>query len=214
MQNIHFQIVGRAVRRIPWVSLLLTMAAVMVHFSYRLRIQLLYDRSAIAQFEWWRLIANHWVHLSTDHLFWSAATFLVLGSMCEIMSPKRTYAVIGISVISIPIAIWWAMPDLTIYGGLSGLDCAFYALLMILFIKREMQSRNWIWAAVFLILLTGLAAKIIYESVTGMTIFVTNTHTGMIPVPLSHLVGGCVGLVVGIFGVKSSKTYRQAAVSL
>ena len=202
MQNIHLQIVGRAVRRIPWVSLLLTMAAVIVHFSYRLRIQLLYDRSAIAQYEWWRLIANHWVHLSTDHLFWSAATFLVLGSMCEIMNPKRTYVVMGISVISIPIAIWWGMPDLMIYGGLSGLDCAFYALLMTLFIKREIRSRNWIWAAVFLILLTGLAAKVIYESVTGMTIFVTNTHTGMIPVPLSHLVGGCVGFLFGITGFK------------
>ena len=207
MQNIHFQIVGRAVRRIPWVSLLLTVAAVIVHFSYRLRIQLLYDRSAIAQFEWWRLIANHWVHLSTDHLIWSAATFLVLGSLCEIMSHKRTYAVMGISAISIPIAIWWGMPDLMIYGGLSGLDCAFYALLMTLFIKREMRLRNWIWAAVFLILLTGLAVKIIYESVTGMTIFVANTHTGMIPVPLSHLVGGCVGFLFGITGFKPATSH-------
>jgi len=198
MYNKPFQIVGKAVRRMPRVSLLLTAAAAIIHLSYNLRIQLLYDRSALVHLELWRLIACHWVHLSTDHLFWSATTFLVLGSLCEIMDPKRYYAAVGISVISTPIAIWWGMPDLIIYGGLSGLDCALYSLLMVLFIKREIRSRSWIWVAVFSILLGGLVAKIIYETVTGLTIFVANTHANMVPVPLAHLVGGFVGFFVGI----------------
>ena len=198
MNTNRFQIVGKAVRRIPCVSLLLTVAAVLIHLSYSLRIQLLYDRSTLVHHEWWRFVTSHWVHLSTDHLFWSAATFLVLGSLCEIMNPKRSYAVMAISAISIPCVIWWGMPDLLIYGGLSGLDCALYALLMVLFIKREMRSRSWIWVAVFSLLLGGLVAKILYETVTGLTIFVGNTHTNMVPVPLAHLVGGCVGFFIGI----------------
>jgi rhomboid family GlyGly-CTERM serine protease len=192
------QIVGKAVRRIPWVSLLLTLAAAIIHLSYSMRIQLLYDRAAPVHHEMWRLITCHWVHLSTDHLFWSAATFFVLGSLCEIMDPKKYYAAVGISAISIPVIIRWGMPDLMIYGGLSGLDCALYSLLMVLFIKREIRSRSWIWASFFGLLLSGLVAKIIYETATGLTIFVGNTQTNMVPVPLAHLVGGCVGFFVGI----------------
>ncbi len=202
MYNGCIQIVGKAVRRMPCVSLLLTAAAVIIHLFYDLRIQLLYDRSALGHYEFWRLITGHWVHLSTDHLFWSAATFLVLGSLCEIIDPKRYYAVVGLSAILIPIVIWRAMPDLMIYGGLSGLDCALYALLMVLLIKREIRSRNWIWVALFSLLLGSLVAKIIYETTTGLTIFVANTHTNMTPVPLAHLVGGVIGFVVGLPPVK------------
>ena len=205
MNNDRIQIVGKAVRRIPSVSLLLTVAAAIIHIFYDLRIQLLYDRSTLVHHELWRLITCHWVHLSTDHLFWSATTFLVLGSLCEIMDPKRYYAVVGISTISIPIVIWWGTPDLIIYGGLSGLDCALYALLMVLFIKREIRSHSWIWVAIFSLLLGGLAAKIFYETATGLTIFVGNTHANMVPVPLAHLVGGCVGFFIGILRVKTDR---------
>ncbi len=44
----------------------------------------------------------------------------------------------------------------------------------------------------------ALLAKVIYETTTGQTIFVANTHSGMVPVPLSHLAGGFVGFIVGI----------------
>ena len=210
MYNDRVQIVGKAVRRIPRVSLLLTAAAAILHLFYGLRIHLLYDRSALGHHELWRLVTCHWVHLSSDHLFWSAATFLVLGSLCEIMDPKRYYAAVGVSAVFIPIVIRWGMPDLMIYGGLSGLDCALYSLLMVLFIKREIRSRSWIWIVLFSLLLGGLVAKITYETVTGLTIFVGNTHTNMFPVPLAHLVGGCVGFFVGITGLKPAEPLLES----
>jgi len=92
-----------------------------------------------------------------------------------------------------------------IYGGLSGLDCALYALLMVLLLKREIRSRSWIWVAFFSLLLVGLIAKITYETVTGLTFFVSNTHLNMVPVPLAHLVGGVVGFSAGILQIKSAK---------
>ena len=71
-------IINNAVRRAPRASLLLTFAAVVIHLSFSLRIQLLYDRSALDHHELWRLLTCHWVHLSWDHLLWSAMTFLGL----------------------------------------------------------------------------------------------------------------------------------------
>jgi hypothetical protein len=47
-------------------------------------------------------------------------------------------------------------------------------------------------------MLVLLPAKIIYEMASGLTIFVNNIHANMVPVPLSHLVGGVVGFSVGI----------------
>ena len=46
--------------------------------------------------------------------------------------------------------------------------------------------------------LEALLGKVTYETVTGQTIFVSNSHQGMVPVPLSHLLGGFVGLLVGL----------------
>jgi rhomboid family GlyGly-CTERM serine protease len=191
-------IINKAVRRAPRASLLLTLAAGIIHLFYSLRIQLLYDRSALVIHELWRLLTCHWVHLSGDHLFWSAMTFLGLGSLCELMDKGKYYATVAVSAFLIPVTIWWGMPDLIIYGGLSGLDCALYALLMVMLIKREIRSRSPVWVAIFSLLLAGLIAKITYETVTGLTIFVSNAHSIMVPVPLAHLVGGLVGTGIGL----------------
>ena len=204
-------IITRAARRAPRAALLLTLVAGFIHLFYGLRIQLLYERSALVHHELWRLLTCHWVHLSWDHLFWSALTFLGLGSLCELIDKKKFYATVGVSALLIPIAIWWGMPDLSIYGGLSGLDCALWALLMVLLIKRESRSGSRIWVAFFSLLLVGLIAKITYESITGMTLFVSNNHTGMVPVPLAHLVGGIVGTGIGLLKNKDSSksAYQQ-----
>ena len=89
------------------------------------------------------------------------------------------------------------MPHLEVYGGLSGLDCALYCLLIVLFIQRDWRTHHWIWIIFYIIMLVLLPAKIIYEMSSGLTIFVNNIHTDMAPVPLSHLVGGLVGIAVG-----------------
>jgi len=53
-------IIPRAVRRAPRASLLLALAAGIIHLFYSLRIDLLYDRSALVHHELWRLLTCHW----------------------------------------------------------------------------------------------------------------------------------------------------------
>jgi rhomboid family GlyGly-CTERM serine protease len=185
------------VRQIPYVSLLFTAAALVIHLYHPLRLQLLYSRKGLADLEIWRILTCHGVHLNGDHLLWSTLTFCVLGSICEIMDRKKYILSIGIAAVLIPVTLWLGMPDLKIYGGLSGLDCSLYALLIVLFIKREWHLRNWLWIMLYIVLLGLLLGKILYETTTGLTFFVDNTQTDMVPVPLSHLVGGLVGIAVG-----------------
>jgi hypothetical protein len=56
-----------------------------------------------------------------------------------------------------------------------------------------------------------LIAKITYETVTGLTIFVSNAHSGMVPVPLAHLVGAALGTGIGL--LKDSVITGRSAVS-
>jgi len=205
------------VKRTPYVSLILTAVALLIHYYHPLRPHLLYTRTALVHGDFWRLISCHWVHLNTDHLLWSAMTFFVLGSFCEIMDRTKYMMTVGISTIFIPMAIWFAMPHLKAYGGLSGLDCALYSLLIVLFIKREWPMQKWRWIIFYTIMLVLLPAKIIYEVTSGLTIFVHNFNANMVPVPLSHLVGGVVGLVVGlVFGdtLKIFSRFRLAYLQL
>ena len=113
IKKIRF-VISKTVRCAPVASLLLTLAAGLLHLSYSLRIGLIYDRSALSSHELWRLLTCHWVHLSWDHLFWSAMTFLGLGFLCELMDKKRFYATVIVSALLIPAAIWWGQPDLVI----------------------------------------------------------------------------------------------------
>jgi len=181
--------------------------ALLIHYYHHLRPHLLYTRTALADGDLWRLFSCHWVHLNTDHLLWSAMTFFVLGSFCEIMDRGKYVITIGIFSIFIPVAIWFVMPHLEVYGGLSGLDCSLYSLLIVMLIKRERPSQNWIWIIFYTIMLVQLPAKIIYEMASGLTIFVNNIHATMVPMPLSHLVGGVVGFAVGI--VRASKNFSR-----
>lgn len=188
----------KAVRRIPCASLLLSLAALVIHLTNGLRVDLLYERTALANVELWRVVTCHWVHLNWDHLFWSGATFLFLGSVCEILDRKKTYQTLVTAAALIPLTLWWGQPRLSVYGGLSGLDCAFYALLFTLLIKREVSSGSRLWAGFYAVGLLALLVKVLYETTTGMTLFVANIHSGMVPVPLSHLAGGFAGFIVGI----------------
>lgn len=198
-------------KRVPYVSLVLTTVALLIHFYHPLRPQLLYTRTALTDGDFWRLISCHWVHLNTDHLLWSAMTFLVLGSFCEIMDRMKYIMAVGISTVLIPLAIWFVMPNLQVYGGLSGLDCSLYSLLIVLFIKREWNIQKWSWIIFYAIMLVLLPAKIIYEMTSDSTIFVNSIHTNMVPVPLSHLAGGGVGFAVGIDNVwKTFSSFRLA----
>jgi hypothetical protein len=155
-----------------------------------------------------------YVQVANENFQFYVMTFLGLGSLCELMDKKKYYTTVGVSALLIPAAIWWGMPDLMIYGGLSGLDCALWALLMVMLIKREIRSRSRIWVAFFSLLLVGLIAKITYETVTGMTIFVSNNHYGMVPVPLAHLIGGIVGTGIGLMKdtAAATETHQQCPI--
>jgi len=196
MNRVRFSL-ERAVSGLPAASLLLFVFAVAVSALPGFAGSLQYDRDAIVRCEVWRLVTSHFTHWSGDHLFWDAMAFAVLGWLCERNGVGSFLRCIGLSVLLIPLTLWFALPQMATYRGLSGIDSALFALLAARGVREAASDKNWLKLGLVGIVSVGFAAKIGFELFTGTTLFVDSAATGLIPVPLAHVVGGIVGIACG-----------------
>jgi rhomboid family GlyGly-CTERM serine protease len=152
------------------------------------------DRAAVARGEVWRLLTGHWTHWTLDHLLWDALTFLLLAALCETRISRRALliAVAG-SALLISAGVWVALPGLSSYRGLSGIDSALFVLLAVALLRRESGAAAALAGVAVLLFL----AKAAWEVGTGSTLFI-DAAGSFVPVPLAHLLGGAWGLVAAV----------------
>jgi rhomboid family GlyGly-CTERM serine protease len=169
-----------------------------------------YDRAAIGAGQIWRLLTCHLVHCNWEHLFWDAAVFAGLGTLCERRGRSAWAACCVLSSVTIPLAIMAFQPGITWYRGLSGIDTALFVWLAIDIAGQRWAMRDWTSLAGIGGLLVGLLGKTGYEALSGATIFVDSSAAGFIAVPLAHLIGALVGGLVGVASLTSTyKTGRD-----
>ena len=65
---------------IPGSSLLFVAFAVIASLVPGVAEALQYDRQAVAQGAWWRIVSGHFVHWSGEHLFWDVLALGLLGA--------------------------------------------------------------------------------------------------------------------------------------
>jgi len=177
--------------RIPWFVPALAAAAVAVHLLPEgVATALQFDRAALAGGAWWRLLTAHLTHFDGNHLAWDVGVFLALGWSCERSAPRTTARALLAAAVAITLGVWASQPQFATYRGLSGLDCTLFALRATDLLRhRETMPR-----LVGLLALLGLGGKCVFELATGSTLFTRGT--GYDPVPLAHLVGAAVGVLV------------------
>jgi membrane associated rhomboid family serine protease len=135
----------------------------------------------------WRIVTCHFTHFTYEQLAWDALVFLSLGIACARRNRIAFRATLLASVLVVPFAVLM-FSNVTTYRGLSGLDSALFALLLM------MESRrSWIVALCAI----GFAMKLIFEMTTGTTLFVGSD--AFVAVPVAHLAGAVVGVVVSRF---------------
>ncbi len=186
------------VRRLPGVSLCTTLIALVLAAWPAATLWGQYDRVAIAAGEYWRLLSGHWTHISAEHLFWDVLMFLVLSVPCEYDSRRRYVICLFSAVVLISCTLWYAMPQLLWYRGLSGLDSALFALLLTTLTREDIQAKRWYWVIGYITLGLAFTAKIGYEWMTGQALFVGGLSGQIVPVPLAHVAGATVGLGIGL----------------
>jgi rhomboid family GlyGly-CTERM serine protease len=182
----------------PFACLFLVMFAVAASVVPGVADWLQYDRNAVAHGELWRLVTSHFVHWSGNHLFWDALAFGVLGWFCERNSRGSFLRCVGVSALLIPLVLWFALPQMATYRGLSGIDSALFALLATRIAGQAAADKNWLNLSIVSMVGVGFAAKVGFEVLFGTTLFVDSAAAGLIPVPLAHVVGGLVGLTCGL----------------
>jgi len=154
-----------------------------------------YRADAVADGEWWRLLTWHGVHWSQRHLLWDLLAFGVLGSLCEARSRRLTVSALVVGVLTVSVAVRVVRPELQTCRGLSGIDCALFALFWWLSIREALGAGDRRQVVLFVLVGLGFAGKTIYECAVGQAFFAGD---GFIPLPSSHLAGFAAGLTVAI----------------
>jgi len=189
---------GRSPAPFPALALGMGAAALLIASLPGAEAALVFDRGALAAGQWWRLLTGHWVHWSANHLVWDVATFVALGAACEMRSRRRFAACALGSALAISTAVFFLLPTLAQYGGLSGIDCALFALLGAELWREQRRADGRIAAGLAVALCVALALKIGFEWRTGATVFVADLGASIVPVPAAHVAGAAVGLAVPI----------------
>lgn len=176
--------------RLPWLTLgLAALIAGLYLAAGPLPAALLYDRAAIGGGEIWRLATGHLVHGDAGHLGWNLAALLILGGLLETtpgLGRSGLLLALLAGTAAVSAALWWGMPGLDRYCGLSGVLNTVYVLLLAGLLRQTGQHS-------LLLLLAANALKIAVEAAAGGALF---SDPFWPPVPAAHIAGFLAGLAV------------------
>jgi rhomboid family GlyGly-CTERM serine protease len=186
---------------LPWRTLLLCAIAGAVFLALDPAPEAwVYDRAAILQGEWWRLLTGHWVHSDSAHAGWNIAALLACGLIFERGLRWRLPLALLLATVGVDAWLWWGEPGLQRYCGLSGILNGVIALGLVQ-LWRDVRHPAVMFAA------CGVAAKIIVETALGQAVF---TQTAWPSVPETHAVGFLCGLLCTGFSIGTLRRMAEA----
>lgn len=148
-----------------------------------------FNRSAINQGQWWRLITGHWVHYGFYHLLMNATALLLCGYVLLIdLKPGHYIALLLTCLLAVGLGLYWGSPELGYYAGLSGV---LHGLLVAGILLGLPQTPRLYGLALLVV-----TVKIVREQWPGF-----DTAHALLPVPVAvdaHLYGAAMGLVWGL----------------
>lgn len=149
----------------------------------------IFDREAIGQGEWWRLLTAHFTHSSTSHAFWDVLAFTGVTFWLSQYSIKQTMVSVFTGIVAVDILLLSAFSSLDYYCGLSGI--LFSPLLLICYHCLKANS-----VIVGVLPLLVVCAKILWEAYFQNTLFVDTAWPAYPEAHLAGLMGGlfCMAL--------------------
>jgi rhomboid family GlyGly-CTERM serine protease len=146
-----------------------------------------YERQAVENGEYWRLVSGHLVHLGFGHLWPNLAATAIIGLLFEGVFRNADWLRIGVaSAAAIDLGLYALEPQVLWYVGLSGVLHGYVAAgALALLVRREKLG---------VVLAVGVAGKLIFEHVVGPVPFTAESVGGPVVVA-AHLYGVIGGLV-------------------
>lgn len=149
-----------------------------------------FDRAAIGEGEWWRLLSGHLVHLGPSHMLLNIAALLLLWWLVGAgLTLAGWLLVTASSIACIDLGLWLLDPALSWYVGLSGLLHGLFAAGLI--------ARGQTAPVESLVLGALLAAKLLFEQLVGPLPGSEDTAGGAVVVN-AHLYGAAGGIAAAL----------------
>lgn len=166
------------------------------------RVALRYERLAILDGEYWRLLTGHLVHLGWAHLLLNLAGLAAVSALFAAeLTPLRWAIVLLAAVLAIDAGFLLLLPGLAWYVGFSGVLHGLFAAGAV---RGCLQGRPDAW------LLAGLlVAKLAWEGLIG-PLPLTEGAAGGPVVEQAHLYGAAGGVLAAIAFASLSVTRGDA----
>lgn len=168
-------------------------ASVLVQLSGGAQVLLQFDRSAIAGGQWWRILTGNFVHYGWLHWAANVGVFAALYWIAQGRS-RWTAAVLIPFAIAVGAAVYRGASEVMTYRGISGVDCALLAWVLI---TMAVQDRGWA-AAGWIGALSVVAGKSVYEAATGHVLLPTSAPAGVEVVGVTHVIGLAAGTLAAL----------------
>lgn len=150
---------------------------------------LAFDRAAISDGQWWRLLSGGWLHHNAAHLWMNLAALCLLWTfLIPPLGGGLCWLLLSLLVALVDAAIWLWVPQTIHYWGLSGALHGLFAIAACLqWLTQKRQAVLW---------LAGLGGKLLWDlwHPDGMTADWIGTRVHV----ESHLLGSGLGVILGI----------------
>jgi rhomboid family GlyGly-CTERM serine protease len=146
-----------------------------------------FDRDALADGQWWRLLTAHFVHLDAAHALLNGFGVVLMWALfARDYSPARWLAIYFVAALSVSLGLWFLDPQLQWYVGASGALHGVMTAGTLAHLRRK-DLDGWI-LAIFILLKLG------YEQLSGALPFAGTANT----IVDAHLYGALGGVVIGL----------------
>ena len=163
----------------------------LVSFSQLYFEQLVFDKVAIENGEYWRLLTCHFIHSSFSHGFWDVLAFS--GSLVWLArySAKTLVPAVLAGITTVSMLLLSDFSPFQYYCGLSGI---LFSPLVVAAYHHANHHKNIVGFAPILV----ISAKLVIDFVSDSTVFV---NTNWYAYPESHLAGATAGLAIICSGI-------------
>lgn len=177
--------------RVPWLSTSLTLLAYAID---RFRWDVAMRRDAVLGGEIHRLVSGHFAHFNRAHLLGDALAFAVWAACLEQRGRAFLASTLLVTSLGASLVFIAFCPEVAEYRGLSAIDCALVAQLIVLGVVERRRVRDRAGTSLFALAGIAFLAKTLFEFRTGHAILAPNLGDSVSLLPASHVAGIVLGL--------------------
>ncbi|MEZ8168761.1 rhombosortase [Vibrio tasmaniensis 1F-187] len=153
-----------------------------------------WDKNAIADGQWWRILTGNFSHTNYSHLLMNLAGLWIISYLFQ---PSKKQLALALLVISLVTGVALLFSSIQIYVGLSG---SLHGLFGLFALSEALNVRRSSW-----LLVLGLIVKIAWEQLVGPSSTTGELINARVAIE-AHLAGALAG---GFISIASFLTSRQ-----